>query len=310
VAAPPAKLIVRVGLVGLMASRLASALASSPFEPARGTQRIDPPMQAPRRIVSLIPSVTAMLVEIGAAGQIVGVSSYDDLPSLASLPRVGGLLDPDVERILWLDPDLVLVYASQSDLRRQLERAGRRLWVYKHGGLADVARTMRELGRVTGHQTQADARAAALEAEIEAIHARVAGRARPRVLLVFGRTPGALRGVQVSGGVGFLHDMLTTAGGLNVFEKIPRENVQIGAETILAERPEVIVELRYGAAVTPDEAARDLGAWQVLAAVPAVRSGRVHVLVGDHFVVPGPKVGLATAALARVLHPDAFDARR
>ena len=81
--------------------------------------------EAPRRIVSLVPSVTETLFAIGAGPQVVGVSSYDrEPPEVSRLPRVGALIDPDVERILSLRPDLVVVYASQADLREQM-RAGR-----------------------------------------------------------------------------------------------------------------------------------------------------------------------------------------
>src|SRR5262245_21122101 len=78
----------------------------------------------PSRIVSLIPAVTEMLFALGAGSQVVAVSSFDDYPpQVKGLPRVGALLDPDLERILSLRPELVIVYESQVDLRRQLERA-------------------------------------------------------------------------------------------------------------------------------------------------------------------------------------------
>ena len=89
--------------------------------------------RAPTRIISLIPAVSEMLFAIGAGRQVVAVSSFDDYPpEVLKLPRVGALLDPDLERILSLRPDLVIVYESQVDLRRQLERATIPMFVYKH----------------------------------------------------------------------------------------------------------------------------------------------------------------------------------
>jgi iron complex transport system substrate-binding protein len=100
--------------------------------------------------------------------------------------------------------------------------------------------------------------------------------------------------------------MLAAAGGTNAFADVARENVQATSELILGRAPEAIVELRYGKPVSPAELAREREVWNALRAVPAVRSGRVRLLVGDEFVVPGPRVAEATERLARALHPDAF----
>src|SRR5688500_14437022 len=82
------------------------------------------PSATPTRIISLIPAVTEMLFAIGAGPQVVAVSSFDRYPpEVEKLQRVGALIDPDVERILTLRPDLVAIYNSQTDLRAQLERA-------------------------------------------------------------------------------------------------------------------------------------------------------------------------------------------
>src|SRR6476469_11238530 len=78
----------------------------------------------PQRIISLVPALTEMLFAIGAGPQVVAVSSFDEYPpEVLKLPRVGALIDPDLERLPSLRPDLVIVYESQSDLRKQLDRA-------------------------------------------------------------------------------------------------------------------------------------------------------------------------------------------
>lgn len=260
---------------------------------------------APRRIISLIPAVTEMLYAIGAGPRLVAVGTFDRYPpDVASLPRVGGLLDPDVERILALKPDLVIVYGTQIDFRRQLERAGIEQFSYKHGGLASVMTTIRELGARLGRGDAAKRVADDLEARLRAIRTRVSGRPRPRTLLVFGREAMSLRGMFASGGVGFLHDMLETAGGNNVFTDVKRESVQMTTELILQRAPEVIVELRE--AVQPDQINAERAVWNRLASVPAIRDKRVAILSDPSLTVPGPRVGDATELIARTLHPKAF----
>lgn len=259
--------------------------------------------QRPQRIVSLVPAVTEMLFAIGAGDLVVGVSSFDKYPDeVKTRPRVGALVDPDVERILALRPDMVVHYATQDDLRAQLSRAGIASHVYRHDGLADIPATMRRLGAATGRGATAERAAADFERRVAAVRARVAGRPRPRTLLVFGRDPSSLRNVYASGGTGFLHDVLVAAGGDNVFADVARESVQASTELILARAPAVIVELRTSELVGGADAGT--GPWRRLASVPAVRDGRVHALSGDYLVVPGPRMAAAVEALSGVLHPQ------
>jgi iron complex transport system substrate-binding protein len=123
---------------------------------------------------------------------------------------------------------------------------------------------------------------------------------------VFGRDRGTLRSIHASGGVGFLHDVLTLAGGANVFGDTARESVQVSLEAILAKAPELILELRYTEDITQEAAAREAAVWSAMGSIPAVRAGRVHVLVGDQFVVPGPRIAAAAEEIARTIHPQAF----
>ena len=263
-------------------------------------------VRRPERVVSLIPAVTEMLFAIEAGPQVIAVSSFDRYPpGVEKLQRVGALLDPDLEKMLSLRPDLVVVYRSQTELQEQLHRAGVPTFLYHHAGLGDVTATMRQLGGRLGREHEAERAATAIEKHLGAIRQRVAGRSRPRTMVVFGREARALRGIYASGGVGFLHDMLEVAGGTNVFADVARESVQASSELIIARRPDAIVELR----VAPLDAAAmraEIAVWNVLGAVPAVRNGRVHIIADEKMVVPGPRVADATEILARALHPEVW----
>jgi iron complex transport system substrate-binding protein len=266
---------------------------------------------APQRIVSLVPSVTEILFAIGAGRQIVGIGSFDTIPDefqdSHGISRVGGLLDPDMERIFTLRPDLVILYESQTDPQEQLRRAGIPVLPYQHGSLAEISETIRDLGQRMEHPVEANAVATKLEARLAEIRDRVAGRRRPRTLLVFAREPLAMRNVYVSGGIGFLHDMLDAAGGENVFAAIQRERVaQVSSEAILTSAPDVIIEIRYEDSLSQSTLDRERAVYGQLSTLPAVRTGRIHFLMGNRFVVPGPGVAEATAELARLLHPEAF----
>jgi iron complex transport system substrate-binding protein len=259
------------------------------------------------RIVSLVPALTEMLFSIGAGPQVIAVSSFDEFPpQVKSLPRVGALLDPDMERILALRPDLVLSYGSQTDVQAQLSRANIRVFSYRHAGLNGIFTTLKDLGAAVGRPADADRLARDIRGGLDAIQARVRRRPKPKTLLVFERDPASLRSVYVSGGVGFLHDMLGIAGGVNVFADVARESVQPSVETMLARAPEVILEVRATGLLAAADVAQARRVWGALASVPAVKEGRIEILTGEHLVVPGPRVVQGTEAFARALHPDAF----
>jgi len=258
-----------------------------------------------KRIISIIPATTEMLFAMGAGNRVVAVGSYDRFPpEVDKLPRVGALLDPNVERILSLRPDLVILYGTQTDLRQQLDRAHVPFYAYLHRGLPDITQTIRSLGMRVGVERAGNALADRLEQQLAEIRAKVAGSSRPKTLLVFGRDPGTLRNIDASGGVGFLHDMLEVAGGTNAVGDVKQQSVMMSTELVLARAPDVIIELRYarGDATT----AADLHAWDALPSVPAIRNHKVFMLQGEEFVVPGPRIVLAADRLARTLHPELF----
>jgi iron complex transport system substrate-binding protein len=296
--------LVAATVTGLRASEL-QAGPDTPVPSRQGTGSGGAPVT---RIISLVPALTEMLFAIGAGPQVIAVSSYDEFPSAVdALPRVGALLDPDIERILSLRPELVLTYGSQSELEVQLARAGIRTFTYRHSGVAGVLQALRELGEATGHAADGELKAREIQAQLDAVRARVGRYPRPRTLLVLTRQPQSLQQMYVSGGTGFLDDILQIAGGANVFADVQREAVQPSHETLLARAPEAIVELHAAGMMASTDLERERTLWGTLASIPAVRSGRLHFLEGSYLVVPGPRMGLAAESLARALHPEAFE---
>ena len=262
----------------------------------------------PQRIISIIPSVTEMLFAIGAGPRVIGVGNFDRYPPEAlTRTKVGGLIDPDVERIIQLKPDLVVVYGTQSDLRTQMDRAKIPIFLYQHAGLPDITQTIRELGSRIGSTKESNDLANRIEDEVSQVRKRVAGRARPRTLLVFGRDAETLRGIYASGAVGFLNDMLEAAGGTNVFADVNRQSIQATSELAIARAPEVIIEI---GADTASASGRNLRAWDALGSVPAVRNKRIYLLTGDGMMNPGPRISQAVRRVAEVLHPEAFDSKK
>jgi ABC-type Fe3+-hydroxamate transport system substrate-binding protein len=257
----------------------------------------------PQRIISLVPSTTEMLFAMGAGDRVIAVGSYDHFPpAVEKLPRVGALLDPNTERILSMKPDLVVLYGTQNDLRTSLDRARISYYAYQHKGLPDITATIRDLGARVGSGPEANALADGIDRQLGDIRSRTSRLAHPKTLVVFGREPGSLKNIDASGGDGFLHDMLVTAGGIDALADFHRQSVTMSTELVLARAPEVIIEVHSPGGGFA--AASDLSPWNALGSIPAVRNHRIYSLVGDEFVVPGPRVAAATERLAKTLHPE------
>lgn len=268
-------------IIGIALALVASC-ASPPSPPDRAAE--------PQRIVSLIPAVTETLFAVGAGPRVVGVGTYDAYPpEVKTVTRVGGLIDPDTERILSLRPDLAFVYGSQEDLITQLKTAGIAVEQYRHGNLSEVMASVRAIGKHVGREAQGSELASKIERAADDVRARAQAKAHPKVLIVFGREEGTLRGIYASGGVGFIHDMITAAGGRNIFEDVRRESVQASLESILERAPEVIIEIRAGPR-GPHWPEQHAAAWNAASSLPAVRNKRVRVLIDERLVVPGPRI--------------------
>lgn len=247
----------------------------------------------PQRIISVAPSVTEILFALGLDDRIVGVSDADDYPpeAVATKPRVGGVL-LDVERIIRLRPDLVLGVAGLQ--RGQLERlVALRLPVVavEARTLPEVFRQITLLGRLAGVPGAADAVASRLRQRERVVRQAVAGREARRVYVEIWGEP-----LMTAGRDTFVSDLIARAGGVNIFADV-RGWPQVSEEAVVRRDPEVIV-VTYPQGVRAVTRRR----WQVAAA----REGRIGAVASSLVSRPGPRLVEGLAALARIVHPEAF----
>jgi iron complex transport system substrate-binding protein len=263
------------------------------------------PQRVPQRIVAIGPNSAEIICALGACDRIVGVSKFCVYPpELASRPRVGGLYDPDLERIAALRPDL-LVTRGRNDaldaLCRQLE-----VGVYEDttDSIAGIERTVRELGELLGREAAAAETVEGFRRELAAIRERVSGEPRPRVFLTVSRQPDRLANILTTGKGTFLDEMIEIAGGTNVFGHLDMRYPEVSPEAVLAQRPEVIIELMPDLDLTPELERQMRDHWRELGEVPAVRSGRIFFLSDDHCLIPSPRYHRVISRVSRILHPE------
>src|SRR5262245_46745545 len=246
----------------------------------------------PSRIVSLIPSTTELLCDLGLADAVVGITNYCREPAalLRGKTRVGGEKDPDLEKIRALAPDLVI--ANVEENRREHVDALRAWGITVHvtypRTVAEAIAMIRELGEVTGSTARAGALADALDAQLEAMRAVTARGPSVRVFYAIWRDPYMTIGADT-----YIHDVLTVCGAANVFGDARSRYPPVTLDEVAARQPEVIL--------LPDEPFRfrrvHVKDWQPYVDVPAVRDGRIHLVDGKPFSWHGARLGEALRTL-------------
>jgi len=258
---------------------------------------------APARIVSLVPSVTETAFALGGEARLVGVSDFCDWPPAArAKPRVGGMINPNLEAIVALKPDLVVGTdeGSREETFLQLRRLGIPVYVVHARRVAEMYDLIERVGELTGRQDAVAGLIAGIQRRIEAVHEHVRTRPAPRVLYVLWPDP-----LLVPGRHSHLTEMIELAGGHSITAAEPVSYVRFSIEAAVARAPEVIVLADHSSgASTAGRAAPEK--WQALTSVPAIRAGRLYSVDLSILHRYGPRVPEGLETLARMIHPEAF----
>jgi ABC-type Fe3+-hydroxamate transport system substrate-binding protein len=246
----------------------------------------------PRRIVSLVPSVTETLCALGLAEALVGVTAYCVEPRdvVRGKTRIGGEKDPDLGAIRALAPDLVVANVEEN-VREHVEtlRAwGIQVWVTYPRTVAEGLTMIRELGEVTGALVRAEAILAELTPLYDRVRAESARRRPVRVFYPIWRQPWMTINADT-----YIHDLLGVCGAANVFGDRPSRYPTVTLDEVAGRRPEIIV--------LPDEPFRfrraHVADFDMYTEVPAVRDRRIHLVDGKPFSWHGPRLREALTTL-------------
>ena len=250
----------------------------------------------PRRIVSLNPATTELLFALGAGPRVVGRTQYDFWPDSAQLvPSVGAGMRPNLEAVLGRQPDLVVMYASGDDrgAAERLTASGVATAAFRIDKIRDFARVTLLLGRLVGDTARARTVVDSVTATLDRVRHATAALPRPAVFLHAWEKP-----LMTIGGGSFLSELVTIAGGRNVYDSLPAPSPVVTLEDVLRRNPDIVL-------VSPVEREQLLHStrWQTL---PAVRAGRVVSYDTNVVERPSVKLGEAAVSLARLLHPGAL----
>jgi ABC-type Fe3+-hydroxamate transport system substrate-binding protein len=277
----------RSGAAGGAIAAGSAVAAVSATDDAGRVARLERPA---RRVVSHVPGATETLVALGAVDHLVGRTRYDTAAAVRHVASVGGGLDPSVEAVLALRPDLVIAWNADA-ARGFVERvgaAGVATFVLQTRDTGDVYRMAGRLGALVGRDSAAAALAARVRGDLAAVGGTPVRASRPpTVLFVAWADP------VITGGRHMLvSQLIGLAGGRLAFPELTQDSPQLSMEEVVRRQPDVVLVTaspRGGAAERLAESPR----WRTLR---AVREGRVATLDGG-LVLPGPNVARLAGAL-------------
>lgn len=234
----------------------------------------------------LAPSVTEIVFALGLGDRVVGVGDYSQWPpEAAAKPHIGGLVDPHLEQIVGLHPDLAILLPSQEGLAKRLQGMGVEILTVQSETTKDVLQAVHAIA----DHCQVPGAGARLESKLRNALAPDPLPESPKVLMVIGRDAGSLRGLTAAGPNTFFDELLARLGARNAAGDSPTRYPQLGLDAIVRLAPDVILELQghHLWEINREDLIRD---WRSLDTIPAVRNGCVKVIAGDWALLPGPRM--------------------
>lgn len=250
----------------------------------------------PQRIISLAPSNTEILFAIGLADRVVGRTDWCDYPPEAlEKETVGAFITPDVEKIVALNPDLILVaHGTPMDVINNLIGLGLTVFGIRTTDLDDLLNDIRRIGEIADKELEAQALTSEMATRIEAVTNQTAQlEHRPRVFYIIWHDP-----LWTAGSGTFIHELIEKGGGVNICQNITGYAI-ITLEEVIAANPEIIItgEWSYDWAKNATE----------LAGTNASQTGRIYTCDDDLVQRPGPRLVQGLEWFAHFIHPEIFE---
>jgi len=252
----------------------------------------------PQRLISLAPSITETLYALGLGDRIVGDTTYCDYPPEARLkPHIGALLNPSMEAIVALKPDLVLgiAEANRRETADQLERLSIPLYGLTAHSVEETLHSIEDLGQVLGRGDQGKALVESLRRRVDEVRVRMTGQPKPKVLFVVWYRP-----LITAGSHTFIADAIRLAGGITIADDLPEEWPKLSLESALHRDPDIILFSKSESFSPALDEFRELPGWRDFR---AVKNHRLY-FISDTINRPSPRLIDALEEVARTLHPD------
>lgn len=259
----------------------------------------------PQRIISLAPSNTEILFALGLGDKIVGTTDYCDYPEAAKAkPRVAGYSNPNIEKLMSLEPDLIVAESIHERMvLPALEKLGLTVIVTSATSLDTILHDIELIGQVTGKSTTAARLTENMRKRIAVVTEKthnIPAEQRLRVLYVCWHSP-----IWTMGSDTFIDDLIWEAGGINVFANDFKKSRAVSLEAVIAKDPQVIIVSGMG--TTGDLIYDSIIKEARLSDISAIVNNRVYKISDANLIErPGPRIVDGLEEVAKYLHPEIF----
>jgi iron complex transport system substrate-binding protein len=264
-------------------------------------------VNSPQRIISLAPNITEILFTLGLGEKVVGVSNYCDFPSaVLALPKVGGFVNPNLEAIIALQPDLVILPAKQHRAITQLQHLSIPILTVRSATLADIKEAIITIGGRTDHQQKAKELLKEFNKKINYIAKKTSSLSSPTVMVSLGNSTSSeqINTVYIAGQNDFYNDLITLAGGTNVYKETQLNVPSLSVEGIIQLNPDIIIDIYPEADDHNADLQQVLQHWQLLKHINAVKNNRIYIIEESYATIPGPRIILLLEQFAQLIHPE------
>ncbi|MBS7643422.1 cobalamin-binding protein [Candidatus Bathyarchaeota archaeon] len=299
--------LIILGIVGYAPHRVLVILPTPPLTLTDDFGRTVTLPKIPERIVSLSPSNTEILFALGLGPKVVGVTKFCDYPPEVlhrvrngSIAVIGGFVDPSIERIVALNPDLVLAATRlQENVVNELEKMGLRVIALDPHNLSQILVDIKLVGKACGKSGEAEMLANEMKRVIDFIFSRTKNVPnRPRVYYEVWFEP-----LYSIGPGTWQNELIEMAGGVNIFADAKQAYPIVSSEAVIQRDPEIIiVSIGYMGGVKKEDFEKRPG-WS---AISAVKNNRIYEIDEDLVVRPGPRIIQGLEQLAKFIHPEIF----
>ncbi len=254
-----------------------------------------------KRIISLAPSITEILFALGLNEEIAAITNFCDYPeAVFRKPRIGGFVNPDIEKIVSLKPDLIIGIrdGNRTDTVDRLNDFGFSVYLVDPKGFDGVMGTIKNIGEVVGREKESERLIKDMVYKRENMITLTRFLSKPKVFFQVGDVP------LITVGKGTLaDDLIRLAGGRSISENEGVSYPSYSVETILAKAPEIMI-------ITSMESKKDhtnlLKRWQNWKSIPAVKMNAIYVVDSNLVDRPTPRITEGLEALVRIIHPAVF----
>lgn len=266
----------------------------------------DSPRKA-QRIISMSPAITEILFELGVGHRIAGITDFCNYPeATSSIPRIGGLLNPNLESIVALKPDLIIYTKENRKIQEQTENLGIKMLKVDLINIENILKSILVLGNILETTETAQPLHDRLKQGIDLYRSKLDGQRRKSTLIVLGKADDPLRDLYGAGKGTFLDELLTMAGGDNILNNSMAIYPKLSKEFVIAQSPEVIIEAIPRSQFPLEEQLVHKARWQLFSTIRAVKDDNVHFVAYDYILIPGPRLLKIVDALAKAIHPKLF----